>query len=207
MSIPSQADVYEILSPYHDRIQAVVERAWAEWYATVKFRARKKFGPVLYPRTMANYVFDAIARHAIAEFADDPSVSVRIEPQTVKFFFRGKVVGRFKKDSSGKLGSNISTQAVLDYIEPDGVLPGLPPETAKIDFVWRANDLNTKLEEILVVARDNHHVVWDYSITDGAAESGSVVLFPAASTDPTDVTDDDLVKPKPAATKKSQNEE
>lgn len=207
MTISPEAEVYDVLSPYHDRIQTIVERAWAEWRATVEFRAKENFGPVLYPRTITNYVFDAIARFAIAEFVDDSTVSVKIEPQTVKFFFKGKVLGRFKKGDEGNLGRNITTQAVLNFIETEGVLPGMPPETAKVEFVWRSNELNTQLEQVFVVARDNNRLLWQYEIGGSAADTGTVIPFPESPEGPTDGADDDLVKPKLPAEKQEQDTE
>ena len=91
MSYPAIDDVKEVLEKYHGRIRGVVERAWAEWRAMAAFRAENGFDPFLYSRTVANVVFDAIARYAVAEFASDPSVHVEIEAQTVKLFFKGAV--------------------------------------------------------------------------------------------------------------------
>lgn len=207
MTILSEAEVYDVLSPYHDRIQTIVERAWTEWRVTAEFRTKNNLGPVLYPRTMTNYVFDAIARFAIAEFADDSTVSAKVESQTVKFFFKGMVLGRFKKGDEGNLGQNITTQAVLNFIETDGVLPGMPPETAKVEFVWRSNELNTQLEHVFVVARDHNRLLWQYEIGGSAAGTGTVIPFPESPKGPADGADDDLVKPKLPAEKQEQDTE
>ena len=107
MPNPSKKLVQSALEGFHHRIRAVVERAWAEWRAVAKFRSEEAFGPMLYPRTVANYIFDAIARHAITEFGDDPSVNIKIEPQTIKLFIKGMVLGRFKKGDENRLGQNV----------------------------------------------------------------------------------------------------
>src|SRR5205809_852376 len=129
MPYPVKEDVQDVLRPYHRRIRRVVDRAWAEWRAVATFRTEQSFGPIMYSRTIANYIFDAIARIAIAEFADDASVHLDIEAQTIKFFFKGEVFARFKKGDDSRLGQNIPTQAVLAFTAVDGMFPGLPPET------------------------------------------------------------------------------
>ena len=59
-------------------------------------------------------------------------------------------------------------------------LPSLPPEAAKVEFIWAANDIGTEIETVLVVARDRDRVLWSYEI-DGAQEGSgeSVIDFPA----------------------------
>ena len=162
MPHPDKDQVQADLEDFHDRIRSVVERAWAEWRAIAGFRTESGYGPLLYPRTIANIMFDAIARNALAEFAADPSVHLVIEAQTIKLFFRGAVYARFKKGDDNKLGQNIPTQAALAFEFVDGFFPGLPAETAKVEFIWLANEINTQLEHVLVVARDGDRLLWDY---------------------------------------------
>lgn len=196
MPHPVKEDVQATLNDYHHRIRNVVNRAWAEWRAMAAYRAESGFAPFLYSRTVANIMFDAIARHAIAEFAGDPSVHVEIETQTIKLFFKGAVFARFKKGDDNKLGQNIPTQASLAFEHVDGMFPGLPAETAKVEFIWLANDINTQLEHVLVVARDGDRLLWDYEIEDvPAAGAGTVIPFPEP-TPPTMPDGDDLVTPK-----------
>jgi hypothetical protein len=127
---------------------------------------------------MANYVFDAIARNAQATFGRDKTVRIRQEAQTIKFIFAGKVVVRFKKGDDDQLGKNILTQAVLDYLDPQQTLPGFPPEAAKVEIVWSANDIGTEVEEIAVVARDGNTLKWSYRIDDASGENGDFNVLP-----------------------------
>ncbi len=204
MPNPSKESVQAILSPFHQRIRRVVEAAWAEWRAMVKFRAKNGFGPVLYPRTMANDIFDAIARYAITEFGTDPKVSVKIESQTIKIFFKGMVLARFKKGDESGLGQNIDTFAALAFMDADGILPGMPPETAKVEFIWEPNAIRTQLESVRVVARDNDLILWEYEIEREAGASGSVLPFTTPPKDDPDPDMSGLVKPKPAKVKKTE---
>jgi len=208
MPHPVKKDVQSVLAPYHARIRKVVERAWDEWRTVAAFRAEKHFAPVMYPRTIANYVFDAIARYAVSEFGAEPSVNVRIEPQTVKFIFKAAVLARFKKGDDNGLGQNTPTQAALAFADPDGVFPDLPPETAKVEFIWRPNEIQTSLGLVLVVARDNDRLLWHYEIepSEPGSGSGTIIPFPTPPTSPDGSESEPLVKPKKPDIKKSEEE-
>lgn len=203
MPHPVKEEVQGTLRDYHPRIRAVVERAWSEWRAMATWRVESGFAPFLYSRTVANIVFDAIARNAIAEFASDASVHVEIDPQTIKLFFKGAVLARFKKGNDNNLGQNIPTQAALAFEYAEALFPGMPPETAKVEFIWRANEINTRLEHVLAVARDGDRVLWDYEIEP----SGEVVRFPEQPKVPVDPADEDLVTPKAPDTQQPSEKE
>jgi hypothetical protein len=206
MANPVKGDVQNILAPYHQRIRRVVERAWAEWCAVAAFRAEQKFGALMYSRTVANYVFDAIARIAVNEFAADPAVNLEIEAQTIKFFFKGSLLARFKKGDDSKLGQNIPTQAALAFAAVDGLLPGMPPEIAKVEFIWLANEIHTRLEHVLVVARDGDRLLWDYEI-EAEEGSGSIIPFRQPPSAPLPPANEELVKPRTPDVKKSEEKE
>lgn len=191
MGEPSEDDIKKALAPYHARIRAAIVDGFAEWLAVNECRTAKGFGPVLYPRTITNYVFDAIARQARAVFSKDPTVHVHDESQTVKFCFGQTVIGRFKKGDEDNLGQNIVTQAVLDFIEAQATLPGLPPAAAKVEFVWSADDLGTGIQSVMVVARDGDQLLWAYEIE---AETGGDIVPLPPRVDPDD--DLPLVAPK-----------
>lgn len=176
----SMEDVQSALLPYHGKIKSVIVDGYDEWQRVSAFRATSGYSPVLYSRTTANYVFDAIARNAQATFGRDKTVRIRQEAQTIKFIFSGKVIVRFKKGDDDHLGKNILTQAVLDYLDPQQTLPGFPPEAAKVEIVWSANDIGTAIEDVMVVARDGNNLLWSYRIDDDAGEIGdsSVLPFP-----------------------------
>jgi hypothetical protein len=201
---PVKEQVRAELEDFHHRIRAVVERAWAEWRAIAAFRAENSYAPFLYSRTVANIMFDAIALNAVSEFAAESSVHLEIETQTIKLFFKGTVLARFKKGDDNKLGQNIPTQAALAFEYVDGQFLGLPPETAKVEFIWLANEINTQLEHVLVVARDGDELLWDYEIDAApAAGAGIVIPFPQPPAPPTVPGEEDLITPKlPSETKK-----
>jgi hypothetical protein len=203
MPYPLMANVKATLEAFHPRIRSVVELAWAELRKVAELRAAHGIAPVLYSRTISNDVFDAIARYAITEFGSDPSVHVEIEAQTIKLFFKGGVCARFKKGDDNKLGQNHPTQASMAFEDADSQLPWFPEETAKVEFIWLANDINTRLEHVLVVARDGDDLLWDYEIEQNAAAGGGTIMpFPEPPTPPAPQTGNDMVKPKAPDTKK-----
>ena len=151
---------------------------------------------MLYPRTVANIVFDAIARNAIKEFSSDSSIKIKIEPQTVKFIFGNKVVARFKKGDANFLGQNHPTRSVLDFIHMQQTLPGFPPDAAKVDITWKPTELGDAIDAVMVVARDLDHILWSYPIPQPDQHEGVVELLLAR--DHSDEEDDrPLVVPKP----------
>jgi hypothetical protein len=179
MSVPSEAAVREILEDFHVRLRTVVDGAWAEWIA-IEWR-----GKLVYePRARAVLVFDFIARRAREEFAADANIHVLAQKQTVKFMFKDQVVIRFKKGNAKGVGSNIETQAVLDFIDPQRTIPGLIPEIMKVEVCWNPDDLGIDLSEVAVVARDKNKRLWAYGL-DRAAPAAEVVPLRPRTPDPT----------------------
>jgi hypothetical protein len=127
LAIPAIDDVQAILADFELRLRAVVDRAWAEWMEQ-DIRTR-----LIYTRTSSNAVFDFIARHALAEFGEDSEVRDIAKCGTIQFLFRDRVLVRFKKSNARGIGSNIETQAILDFVEPSRDIPGLVPDLMKVE--------------------------------------------------------------------------
>jgi hypothetical protein len=177
MPVPDQDAVRAILADFHQRLRTVVDGAWEEWLA-IEWR-----GKLVYPaRARATLVFDFIARRAQEEFAGDANIAVLAQKQTVKFMFKDQVVLRFKKGNAKGIGSNVVTQAVLDFIDPQGVIPGLIPEIMKVEVCWSPGDLGIDLDGVNVVARDRRKMIWAYPL-DSAAADGVVVPLPVSPPD------------------------
>lgn len=185
-------EVRAVLEPHHDLIRAVIDDAWDEWRQMEACRRESRLPPMLYKRSISNYVFDAIARRAIPAFAAEAQVNVRLEAQTFKLQFRG-ICARFKKGGADGLGCNVPTQAAMAFMEAEGVLPGMPPETTKIEIIWQPNDIWTRVERVLVVARDGDNLIWDYEIE---RRGGAKIFVVPTIVPPSDPDGRDLVKPK-----------
>lgn len=198
MPVPAKSDIEAALSAYHPLLRSIFDDAWAEWCAVKKFREKSDFGPVVYSRTISNYMFDAIARRAVPRLSEEASVMVVAGAQTFKAHINGVLV-RMKKGGKDKLGSNQPTFAALAFEDADQCFPGFPPETPKVELIWVPNDIWTQIGQLLVVARDGDKLKWKYEIP--AAIGAAVVPLPATPPAP-DGIESDLVKPKVAKAKK-----
>jgi hypothetical protein len=169
--------------------------------AVQAFRASKGFPPMLYTRSISNYIFDALARPAIMDFGAEAAVRVEVEAQTFKLHFKD-LCARFKKGGEDKLGQNHPTQAALAFEEADGMIPGTSHETGKVEIIWLPNEIWTDLDRILVVARDGDHLIWEYEIERKAP--AAVVMLPTTPSDPD--ADGPLITPKPTAIPDSEQQ-
>lgn len=157
---------------YEPALYETVHEAWEEW------RALLLTGRLLFPaRSRACLVHDFIVRRAIAALAGEDSVRVLRRDETAKFIFGDTVALRFKKASDNGLGSNIRTQATLDFVQQQMVLPGVP-NAHKVEVVYVLNALQTQIDEVLVTARDGDSRLWSYPITP--ARTADIITFPPA---------------------------
>jgi hypothetical protein len=201
----SRDEVQSILEPFHSRILGVVKQAFADWRTLADFKAKNGIPTTIYSRTVSNEVFDLIASRGMAEFRADPSVTVKPEAQTFKLIFKGTVGGRYKRGDEDDLGQNQPTNAALALERADGELPGFPPETAWVEFIWQANEILSRLGYLLVVARDGDKTLWHYEIEDKAdAGGGDITPLPTRPA-PQPPKNDNLITPKKSKVKKPRN--
>ena len=153
-----QEKVRRVLTHFEHRIRAILDRAWGEWLEMPK---KGK----LSARSRASVVFDFIRDNALAEFDDDPDIHAVVEGQTVKFLFHDQVLIRFKKANSEKgIGSNIETQAVLEFVDPQLSIPQFLPDIYKVEVCYVLDKLATKMEMVAVTKRDRRRKIWSYPI-------------------------------------------
>jgi hypothetical protein len=167
MSIPSETDVHAILGDFERRLRVVIDRAWDEWM-DCELRGR-----LIFSRAKSDVIFDFIARHALAEFGADSDIHVIAKHSTVRFLFRDQVLVRFKKGNAKGVGSNIETQATLDFIDPQRTLPGMLADVFKVEVCYQPDRLGTQIKEVAVVARNRTKRVWAYLL---AAEQGAEIV-------------------------------
>ena len=178
MPVPKQEDVKAVLTDFETRLRAVVDRAWQDWQMEPN---KGRF--VFLPRVRAVVVFDFIARHAVTEFDKDPHIKVIFKgQQTLHFLFKNKVLVRFKKGNAKGVGSNIRTQAVLDFIDPQRTIPGLVPEIMKVEVCYAPDSIGLAIEEVAVVARNRVQRIWAYPLDRGVS-AGKVIDMPSRPPD------------------------
>ena len=133
----------------------------------------------MFGRTRSNIIFDYICQHAVVAFADDPDIYIIEKAGTLQFLFRDRVLVRFKKGNSKGIGSNIQTQAVLDFVDPQLTIPGLP-EVHRVEACYKTDTLGTQLEQLAIVARNRTRRIWSYLI-DGTEPEAQIILLPTPS--------------------------
>ena len=158
MPKPNEKAVRAILTPYDSVLFSAVHGGWDDW------GAMELGGRLLFPaRSRACVVYDFIVQRAMAVLGDDPAVRIIRRDETVKFIFAETVALRFKKANDKGLGSNIATQATLGFVEQQQQLPGLP-NVHKVEVVYVLNGMQTRIDEVLVAARDGDVCLWSYDI-------------------------------------------
>ena len=165
-----QEAVQATLIDFEPAILSVVHGAWQE------FKQLPLTAPLEFARTRACFVQDIMVRLAKEKFADESRVRISARDETVKFVFDDKVLVRFKKADASGLGSNISTQAIMQFVDQQRELPGLP-DVYKVEVLYHLNHLQTQIDHVMVVARDGDSQLWEYAIT--AEETVQTVMFPA----------------------------
>lgn len=165
MVLANQPAVRPLLRPFEPTIRAVVLGAWDDWRELAKGGA-----DMFRRRTRANIVHDFMIQRAIASLEGISGVNIIHRDQTTKFLFEDEVLLRFKKGNAMGFGSNIETKAVLDFIDPMAVIPGLP-DAQKVEVVYTLNDIETTVYQISIAARDHNTLLWSYNLEgSGLAE-------------------------------------
>lgn len=168
----SQSEVEGRLAPFVPGIQKVILEAWADWMASGKNGRWKR------KRSRANYMWEELACRAEATFAAHPEVRIHPKNQSC-WFVIDNLVYRFKKSDSSGYTSNVPTQAALDYHDQQEDLPGIPA-VQRLEITYVLNTLETAVQDILLVARDQARVLWRSSILR-KDDGGNVVPFTAPS--------------------------
>lgn len=163
--------VRNILEDFELRMREVLEGAWEDWLALGN---RSVFSP----RSRASMVFDFIKTRALMEFADDANIRAIPKGQTVHFLFRDRVLLRFKKANGSGLGSNIETQSVLEFTDPQIPLFALPP-IFRVEVCYRLDKLATQMKSLSVTARQGKTKLWSYELA--RSTTATVIPFPPSS--------------------------
>ena len=167
MPMADEQAVRAVLAKYESVLFAATHGGWDDW------RALGLGGRLIFQaRSRACVVYDFIVQRAMAALAEDPAVRVLRRDETVKFVFHDTVALRFKKANENGLGSNIRTQATLGFVKQQQELPDFP-NVHKVEVVYVLNDLQTRITQVLVAARDGDVCLWHYDL---APESGARVI-------------------------------
>lgn len=168
MPVPDIEAVRQVLGPLHADLRGIVSQAWALW-----LRSRENMD-YQYGRTRACIVWEHLVRLAEARFSEHANIVPLRRHETVGWLVAGFLHFRFKKGNQQGLSSNVSTQLALALHDHEQALPGIPA-AVRVEVVYVLNELETEIQEVLVVCRDRNQVAWSYSIS---ASEATVVPFP-----------------------------
>lgn len=172
MLLANEQVVRTALADYEDVFFRAFQEAWEEWQR-LSLGGRLAF----LSRTRACIVYDFAVQKVMAALEGDKNVHVIRRNETVKFVFGDTVVLRLKKANEQGLGSNIETQATLDFVWQQEDLAEIP-DVHKVEVVYTLNSLQTLIEQVSVVARDGQARLWSYDID--SHRSADIVMLPTS---------------------------
>jgi hypothetical protein len=172
MPRPPIDDVQHVLEDFELRMREILEGAWEDWLVLPR-------RGVLSARSRASIIFDFVKLRAITEFDGDPNIRVIPKGPTVQFLFKDRVLVRFKKANWAGLGSNIETQAVIEFVDPQLVIPGLLPDIFKVEVCYHLDKFATRIDTLAVTARERNRKLWSYELRRPEAGAGGVVPYPS----------------------------
>lgn len=196
MPVPRKEIVQSVLSSHRESIAGAVLGGWRDWFESPYIGAWRC------RRSRANFVWEQIIRRAHFLFDGVPSVRVIEGHETFKFLVNNTVLFRFKKGDDAGLSANIPTQLALAFHDHDKNLLDLPP-VHRVDIVYRLNRLETAIDDVIVVARDEKKLAWSYSLLD--SDSTVVPLpSPGPNNEPDAALTRRVVQPRGAAERRNQ---
>lgn len=176
MEYPTEDEVREILREHEERLDRALRLAWDDW---LKVPNRSRYRA----RTRANMVFDFICVRINEAFEGVDGVRVLNRHDTMKVVFRDRLLVRFKKANRDGLGSNIPTQEVLRFIDPQLNLPGLS-DAIRVEITYRLDPLATRIASLAVTARERFRKLWSYELA--ATTASNVAPLPTSAEAPKD---------------------
>jgi hypothetical protein len=137
-------------------------------------------------------------------FADSHSVRLIEENETIRLLIERKLILRIKKMDQRGYTRALPTQATLALTTPNMPLPFASedlPDICTADMGYVLNDLETRIDMILVAARHGDAVLWSYVADD---DTSAAVTLPTISPTPKPSTPPATIiklPPKPAVKK------
>lgn len=168
MSQATEQEVRELLGSYQSIISDILQGAWSDWLTAEYQHWRCN-------RSRAGFVWEQVIDRALRAFDGDPRIHPMKRNESFLFLLDGTLAFRFKKSDELGLTSNIPTQAMLAFHDPEQDLPGMP-EVTRVDIVYVLNKLQTAVLDVMVVGREREQVSWTFSLLPSRA---NVVPMPA----------------------------
>lgn len=168
----SQQSAEAILAPHFGALRGFLEHGWADWHETVL--AAPKLASSR-PTTRANVVYDRITFHAEAYFDAQGIPAVRKSQMLTVSLDDGRLILRFKKFRSRKLGtSGVPTQQRLEFELQQVVLDGTAATYVVAGYL--PDELGMGLDVLAIACTYDGRVIWQIDLNEKGASSDVPVL-------------------------------
>jgi hypothetical protein len=169
---PTEAYVRSVLGHHEPRLRGMFERAW-QTVASLPGRSQLD-----YKRTVATLMHQYMMNEVRGEFIDDCDVRTMESHETIRLLVGRTLVVRLKKMDGRGFARAIPTQTTLALTNaldaPLFDLSEVPP-IFNVDMGYVLNELETKIDHVLVAARMGEAVIWSYEADRGATAAASTI--------------------------------
>lgn len=158
----SRQDAEAILSPHMSALRGFLEQGWSDWHESVLAAPKLATSRAT---SRANVVYDRITLHAEAYFEAEGIPCVRKGQMLVVSFEDGRLILRFKKFRSRKLGTaGIPTEQRLEFELQQVVLDGTAATYVVAGYL--PDELGIGLDVLAIACTYNGRVVWQIDLSD-----------------------------------------
>ncbi|MER9618874.1 hypothetical protein [Mesorhizobium sp. M0207] len=180
---PTEPFIRHVIGSYEPELCTIIRAAWD------KLSRNPDRGSFDLKRTIAVNMHQNVMNAVRSAYADASEVRLLEGYETIRLLLKKQVVVRLKKMDRRGYTRAQPTQATLAFTN----VCSLPyahdefPEIHTVDFGYVLNELETKIDTILVAARFGESVIWSYVANDDAEDAPVVgtispPLAPASGT-------------------------
>jgi hypothetical protein len=170
---PTEPYVRGVIGPYEPELCQLIRRSWKR---VTENPDRASFD---LKRMVATFMHQMLMNEVRATYTDTPDVRLLEAHETIRLLIEKTLLVRLKKMNRRGYARNHSSQATLAFTN---VITPLPfalvelPEVYTVDVGYVLNDLETKIDLILVAARFGESVLWSYQADEGAMEATATII-------------------------------
>ena len=168
---PTEPFVRAVLAPHEPAICDLIHSSWQQ------VRSSPHLSDLIYKRSVAVLMHQFLMNNIKGTFGGS-SVRLMEGHETIRLLIDKTILLRLKKMDRRGYTRAIQTQACLAFTN---ISPRLPfylsqvPDLAVVDMGYVLNDLETKIEHILVAARFGESVIWSYAAEEGGTEANAKI--------------------------------
>jgi hypothetical protein len=182
---PTEPYVKAVLGQHEPLLCGMFERAWT---SVSSFPGRSQLD---FKRTIATLMHQFMMNEVRSQLSAEFDVRFMENHETIRLLVGKTLLVRLKKMDRRGYARAIPTQATLmltNVVEPSLFCESELPPIFNIDMGYVLNELETRIDHILVAARYGDSVIWSYEADRGVGiVAGTIVPRPAAPLSPSRV--------------------